>query len=713
MTGTRYLHCCGVGALALAFSAASSAALAQDATSSTAEPDAEIVVTAQKRDERLQDVPISISAFSGSQLETRGITSSSDLTQVTPGLTVSETSSYVNPFIRGVGSTAIIPGEVGSVSTYIDGVYMPVIFGAVYELANIESVQVLKGPQGTLFGRNTAGGAILIATQQPGFTWRGKLAASYGNSDARGASAYVNGPLTDTVAVSLLGDYSAHDGYLRDIVANKRIGAREAITTRGALLFQPSDRLKMTVNADYMRFDDPSGILAQPRNGYLGKTAATPDPSGFHDIALSIPGVARYKQYGGSLRSELEMGAARLVSITAKRKGRFNNDYDSDGTPIARQVIISDERTSMFSQEVQLVSTHGGPLNWVVGGFFSNQNAGYGPVRINTTVIRTNTNAKVYAVFADGTYKFGDFELTGGLRYNVDKHVYNGSLNGVTLAKDFKKEWKSWTPRAVVAYHPSSAFLTYASYSKGFKSGAFNQTSFSPVPIDPERITAYEVGVKLQPSRQLTLNAAAFLYDSKGLVVQTQNPVTNLQVLVNAAAARTKGGEIEATIRPVGKLSINAGISYLDARYRDFTDAQAFVPNLPGTPPALPDSTGNRSISIDASGNRIVRSPEWAFNLGVASTFDLPGGGAIVPSANLFRSSSFFFDSGNRLEQEAYTLVNAQRQWRLPDGRFTITSFGKNLTDEEYLRSFSATTFTDRAVVASPRTYGVKVGYDF
>lgn len=674
----------------------------------------DIVVTAQKRAERLQDVPISVSAFNARQLDAQQINSTSDLAQMTPSLTMSEQSNVVLPFIRGVGSTAIIPGEVGSISTYIDGVFMPSPFGAIYELANIESVQVLKGPQGTLFGRNTAGGAILLNTEQPGFTWKGKLSAQYGNYGAYKVGAYVNGPLSDQVAISLLGSYEKDDGYLHDIIRNKRTGELERGMARGSVLFRATDNLTFTLNADYTKNDDNSGISQQPRNGYRGKTASTPNPTGFYDVALNRVASANIEQYGGSLHIDWESGPVRVVSITAKRKNLYTvRDYDNDVTPINYSVIEFDEYSDNFSQELQVISNYSGPFKWVVGGFYSNQNAGWHELNFNGAIFKTNTNSKAFAAFADGTYTLGDFEVTGGVRYNLDELSYSGSLNGILRADNFKKKYTSVTPRAVLSYHPSSDFLAYASYSKGFKSGTFSQTAFSRKPIDPERIDAYELGLKLQPAPWLTANAAAYLYDIKGLVVQSQDPVTNLQVLQNAASARTKGVEFEATLRPIRQLDINAGISYLDAKYRDFTNAQAFVPNPPGIPPLSPDGTGNKSVSVDASGNRVVRSPKWTFNVGASWTVDLPAGGSVMPSAHIFRTAAFFFDAINRLKQDAYVLVNAQVEWRLPGDRFTIAAYAKNLSGTKYLSSFGASANTDRAVPGSPRTYGVRAAFKF
>jgi iron complex outermembrane receptor protein len=316
------------------------------------------------------------------------------------------------------------------------------------------------------------------------------------------------------------------------------------------------------------------------------------------------------------------------------------------------------------------------------------------------------------ALFADGTYKLGDFEITAGARYGGDRDIYTGSSNGVVRANGVRKKWSSFTPRVVLGYHPASGSMLYASYSKGFKSGLFNASSLSPTAINPEKIDAYEIGFKSQVNRVLFVNAAAYWYDTSDLQVMTQNPLTNLQVLSNAAASRNRGFELSATLQPVDGLSINAGLSYLDAKYRNFLRAQDFLPRTTA-PGAVPGSAGNSAVFFDATGNRVVRAPKWTMNLGASYKIDMAGGGSIVPSFNLFTTSKFYWDTVNRLEQKAYTLANAQLKWNLPGENFYVAGWVNNIGDTTYLTSFSPTTQTDRAIVGEPRTYGLKVGYTF
>lgn len=682
--------------------------------------ESEIIVTAQRRDQRLLDVPISVSAFGGEQLETRGITSSADLAQVTPGLVLTEQSSYVLPFIRGVGGAVVAPGEVGSISTYIDGVYIPINAGTNYQLANIESIQVLKGPQGTLFGRNTAGGAILINTEAPGFRWKGKFGADFGNLGERSVHGYVNGPVTDTVAVSLLANYARGDSYLYDINRQSKLDGRRSYDARGTLLFQPDDRLSVTLTGHYFHSEEPSSIAAQSRNGYLGLTAASPFPRGFYEVALNSDGLSQVKTYGISGKLEYDLGPVKLTSITANFWGDYiTRDYDSDATPINRQLINSTEFVEAFSQELQLASNSDGPLQWLLGGYYSDQDAGYNPVVIGAplanvaTSIATIVNQRTKAVFVDGTYSFGDIELTAGLRYNRDEQSYSGSLNGTPLVTKAEKNWASLTPRAVLSYKPSRSMLAYASFSKGFKSGLFNQTSFSATPIDPEKVTAYEIGLKIQPASSFTLTGAAFWYDMRGLQVSRQDPITNIITFQNAASAVTKGFELDATIRPISKLSVTAGLSYLDSRYRRYEEAQGYRPNDPFANQDNPSALGNSSVSIDVSGNRVVRAPRWMWNASLSYAVPLGSSGTLTPSATIFSTSSFFFDAVNRLEQKAYEIVNAKLDWELPGERVAIELYAKNLTDAKYVRSLTATSFTDRAIAAAPRTYGVRLRYNF
>lgn len=675
--------------------------------------DNEIIVTAQHRSQRLQDVPIAISAFSGDQLSSQGITTSRDLTQIAPGLIMTETNSNVQPFIRGVGSTTQIPGEVGSVAIYVDGVYQPSVVGLVFELANIESLEVLKGPQGTLYGRNALGGAINVNTKAPSFSPEGSFEVSYGRFNELSLRHYVSGPLSDKIAVSFAGNFKRRDGYFNDLFRGEKVHDLVGYGARAKLLFEASDDLSITLAADYDYRDDPIGTLQAPINGYRGKTATSIDRQGPYDYIADIYPSQRLRNYGFSGRIEYDLGGVKLMSLSAYRAFSAVSQIEADTTPFRVSFFNNDEHGNVFSQELQLTSDNSGPLNWIAGLYYADQISGYRPLVVNdVTTINLPVNAKVYAAFADATYKLGDFELTGGVRYNYEKKHYTGTLNGNLVVDRAEKSWESVTPRAIISYHPSRDLLVYASYSAGFKSGAFNTSAFSTRPLNPEKVDAYELGLKLSSGRLLTLNASAFWYDNTDIQLQTMSPVTNLPELTNAAKLRTKGVDLDLTLRPSSALYLRAGVAYLDAKFVSFPNAQIFVPAPPVTP-GVPDSGGNLSQKVDATGNRNVRSPEWTFNLAASYTIDLPDGGSIVPSANLFHATSFFYEYGNRIVQPAYTVVNAELNWRLPGDSVSIGIWAKNLFDERYFLSVTPNAFADRAVYAEPRTYGVRVGAKF
>jgi len=687
---------------------ASPAAGATDASTGSAE---EVIVTAQRREERLQDVPIAVTSVSGRQLESRGITSSSDLTFVAPGLTMSETSSFVQPFVRGVGTLTTSLGDQSSVATYVDGVYMPLLQTGVYDLANVSRVEVLKGPQGTLFGRNASGGAILITTERPQDEFGGHAEASYGNYNATGFRGYLTGPLGNGLAASLAASYGSHDGWVHDLFNGTTIGNAEHYTVRGSLLIEPMSRLSVTLNADYLYADDANGVTNAPVAGYLGLTPSSPNPTGPYQYVGNITPAQTSVQAGQSARIEYHFDDVDLISLTSNQRLETKVTFDNDSTPNQLIELLDTEKNDVFSQELQLQSSGSGPLRWMLGGFYYNQEAHYAPLDVliapSTNLhITANHGDEAYAAFADGTYRMGPFELTAGLRYNHETKNLTAVLNGFTIINDVHTSWDSLTPRAVVAYHPDESLLAYASYSQGFKSGAYNVSGLSPVPVNPEKVNAYEVGVKWRVSPTLTVDTSAYLYQTSNLQVQAIDPITGLQLLENAAQSESKGVDLDISWRPIPPLHLQFGASYLHAEYTKFPDASVYEPT--GGP-----SAGYTLTSEDVSGNHAVRSPDWTFTLAAEYDIALANGGRITPSLNLFTSSSFYWDFNNRAKTNAYSMLNAQVAWHLPGDHVTLSVWGRNLTDEHIYRSDLTTSIAEQVVWDDPRTYGVRLGYDF
>ncbi len=710
----RFLVSAAIGALVAALPAIPAAAQdAPDTTQQDAQADnsGEIIVTAQRREQRLQDVPIAVTALTADQIEGQGITSTFTLAQAVTGVTITESGGYVQPFIRGVGSTVTNLGEQGSAATYIDGVYMPTVNGMLYQLANIQSVEVLRGPQGTLFGRNANTGAIILTTRSPQFTPEGRFQIGYGNFNAVEAQGFLTGPITDTIAASVAGNYESHDGWFRHLPDGARVGDAERWMLRGAILFQATPDLSVTLNGDLMRTDDPSPILIQPIDRYQGYLPGGLLPERPYDvIGDTVPGYLS-SQEGVSMRVNWDLGPVSLVSTTANRWFYTHSiNYDSDTTPILYAQIDNTEEGTNFTQEVLLSSNGRRNFNWVVGGFYLRQDAQYAPLRITTpagtTLITADQTTQAYAVFADGTLRLGDFEITAGLRYSYEDKSYSGSANGTLVVDNASANWDALTPRVVLAYHPSNNMLLYGSFSQGFKSGTFNVNGLLSAEVDPETVDAYEIGAKLTLGPGTILNISAFHYNITDLQVQALNPANNLIQVANAAAVESNGVDVELTLRPVRGLDLRFGASYLDATFSSFPAAQIFVP--------VPGGDGrNQSVIRDVTGNRNVRSPEFTFNMAGTYTAELGNGGSIVVSGNVYYSSKFYWEVGNRLSEPSHVVANAQLTYNFPGDRFSLTLWGRNLTDELRYRNVQASGQADRQGFDEPRVYGVRAGYRF
>jgi iron complex outermembrane receptor protein len=707
----------------LAATLIASPAVAQDAgatpqaaaAEAQASGDVDIIVTAQRREQRLQDVPISITALTANELGKQGITSTHDIAQSVTGMTITESGGYVQPFIRGVGSTVTNLGEPGSAATYIDGVYMPTVNGQLYELANLESIQVLKGPQGTLFGRNANTGAIIITTRQPSFEPGGSFSASYGNFNAIKLNGFLTGGLSDKVAVSVAGNYDRHDGwFVNRNPANgygKHLGDSERYTIRGNVLIQPTDDLKITLSADKMHGLDASPIILQPINGYQGYLPGALLPQGPYDYIGNEKLNYRTGQWGVSGRINWDLGAVALTSTTAFRHYLSRSiDYDSDTTPARLSSINNRDVGDNFTQELLLSSTGSGKFTWTIGGFYLRQDGELDPLRIASgaveTIIEGQQVTEALAVFADGTLKLGDFEITGGLRYSNEKKDFSGQRNGTAIVTGAKKSWNSVTPRVVLAYHPSRELMLYASFSQGFKTGAFNANALSPIPIDPETVDAFEGGFKLMPAPGLTINGAAFYYKTKDLQVQALNPNTNLIELRNAAEVTSKGADLDIAYSPIQNMNLKLGVSYLNAKFTDFPNAQVFLP-------VVGSDGRNATAIVNVTGKRNVRSPDWTVNFAADYRFELGNGGSIVPSFNIYHSSKFFWTVDNRIVEPSHVVANATITWNLPGDRFSVAIWGRNITDELRFRNVSASGQADRRAADEPALYGVRVGYRF
>lgn len=673
----------------------------------------EIIVTAQRTNQRLQDVPIAVTAVTASSLQARGITSSENLTNAVPGLQINRYGSTVTPYLRGVGALAGSPNQENSVATYIDGIYIATPSGGLTAFNNVDRVEVLKGPQGTLFGRNATGGVIQIITKTPQHTPAMNFQFGYGNYDTVNSGVYLTGGLSGTIAADLAVQYRDQgDGFGRDLFNGKDAFYGREYGARSKILWEPSSATTVTFAADYNNLVDHSANYVYDPNGVVPLNPGQ-IRDGRYNTSTDFPSKVQVKTWGGSLTIKQDVGFAELVSLSARRlmEGLFRFDRDSTPLPILHFDTPLSNKT--WSQEVQLISKDNGPLNWTLGAFYYDMKGGYVPARLigialggapdSSLFIKGVQRNKSVSVYAQATYEIlPELKATGGIRYTSEKIRINYDVlpGGVYLySTKNKTSFKKPTWRMALDYEFVNNIHTYVSYNRGIKSGGFEVLSpgipgAPSAPYNPEILDAYEFGFKSELfDRRLRLNLAAFYYDYQDIQVSS-NPGTFI-LTTNAASAKVKGidGDFEAAITDEFRLS--GGFAVLDGKFGNFPNPSVF------------DEFGNTVVLPNAKGNRTGRTPKFTANL-LATYTKETAIGKFGLTGSFAHNSGYYFDPDNRIAAPSYDLFGASVSWTDPSDRYTIRLWGENLTDEHYLSQFSeGQGLGDTYTYAAPRTYGV------
>jgi iron complex outermembrane recepter protein len=444
MSRRSCLSLAGLGLLLApgAVSAQSTPATDSDAVSEGIE---DIVVTAQRREERLQDVPIAVTAISGTQLTNSGVATTQDLVTVTPALTISQNGGTFLPRLRGIGASFGGPGIENSIATYVDGVYIAAAPASLFSLAGVERVEILKGPQGTLFGRNATGGLIQVVTKKPSELFSGSISGSYGNYDTVGGDAY----MTDGFAPGLAIDVAAHVSFQRDGFGRNRFLGTDANRTDRDLAFRSQVHFEnggtsIRLAVDYSKVEgSPFEFRRSPYDiSTLGPILENQSP---WDTNSNLPYYSATQSYGISLTGNQELGFADLVSISAARGARLFTQLDADTTPTNGFTVDFREKDKQFSQELQLVSKPGSAVNWLLGGYLFDARSRYSPVNLNFGPILQNPSVRLatlrtfnsqetrsYAMFGQVTVPLGEAtRLTGGLRYTIERKRFSAEQFGI------------------------------------------------------------------------------------------------------------------------------------------------------------------------------------------------------------------------------------------------------------------------------------------
>ncbi len=728
-----------------------------------------VTVTARRREEDSQKVPTPITVLGGETLEAQRISRVQDLQQVLPSVNVAYIHARQSSVaVRGIGNNPASDGLEGSAGIYLDNVYLGRPGMAVFDLLDIEQLELLRGPQGTLFGKNTTAGVLNISTRAPTFTAERTVEVSGGQDGYFQGRGTVSGPLGETLAGRLSAYRTRDDGYIKNIHDDNYLNGGERQGARGQLLFEPNEDFSLRWIADYNEEDSSNGSMVVYGGAErFWQRAALVGASPLRDPQrrkVNINGRQHVSvhQGGSSLEANWNLaGGYRLTSISAYRYWHFTPANDEQLNVSAINDTGVEVHDRQFSQEIRLASPTGGAFDYVVGAYAFRQNLGnktftsYGPLAdlyllganlgaLNDTYSKANGKIETdsFALFAQGTWHLTErLDFTAGLRGTYEEKnakverfaplggaavggvgaaVRNGQL-GAYDSGDLSQY--NFAPSALLSlsYQFSDDLLGYASLSHGEKSGGVNlavgsapSAGADSLLVGPERANDAELGLKSTLfDRRLLLNANLFWTGIHGYQATTlyQAPGSTqlVQVLANAGSVRSRGLEFEATALPLRGLTLNFNGSYNDVTYLSFKDAPcpAEVSPRPGAP-----------SSCDLTGQRVVGASKWIANLNGEYQWRLDDRFQPYVSASYaYRSAAEgTLDNSDLSKIDGYALVNLAAGLRsdLGDGQLDTSVWLKNAFDKDYyLSAFASINGSYTASVGQPRTLGVSLRYDF
>jgi iron complex outermembrane receptor protein len=694
----------------------------------------EIVVTAQKRSENMQNVPLSVTAITAASLVANKIDTTQDLQLLSPSLVYNAASGYAQPFLRGIGSDFTLPNADPSVATYIDGAFVANQQATIENLLGVERVEVLEGPQGTLYGRNAVGGAISIYTLTPTQTPEGQVTLTTGNFARKEGSAYISGGITSDLAVGLYVAGSEMNPYVEEVSPPVSGDAHVESNTgvRLKAVYTPTDRLTLTGSVEATHSDSfDADVYRQLAANGLGFVLFPSSPRNGQPYTATgyFPTYNRTSQQSYTLREQYDFGWADLVGVSNYRNVRNFGAFDLTGVDEPLLGGAASPQTSrQYSQEVQLLSPAGSTVQWIGGLYFFHEVGAFSPDQTESGVlfgpgyasdnIFGSVVTKSYAAFGQTRLPL-DFlaqgiGLTLGGRYTEDHKSYVGFTTltddtGAPLAPTqtfppSSKSWSEFTPKVTLDYKINDV-LYYATYSKGFKAGVYNlATPANPGPVNPETLNSYEIGEKARMlDSRLQVNSSAYYYDYKNLQVEVIDfQAAGATLLENAAQARAYGLESSLEFAVTGELKATGQVAW---EHTEYTKYDSFSSVNPVT---------LASQSVNATGNQLQRAPKWITSGGLEYTKTVGDGSTFHASTNLYYNGGFYWTAANTFRQAPYALLNASVGYTLPGDHWTITGWGKNLTNRLYEAGLvTASPFGVFGSDAPPRMYGISAQYKF
>ena len=690
----------------------------------------EIVTTAQRQSQSVQDAPVAVTVITTDELETKQIADSIDIQNFVPNLNIGTNTGTANAariFLRGVGEDESRGAVEPAVGTYVDGVYLGRTVGALFDLVDLEQVEVLRGPQGTLYGRNSNGGAIKISTVKPQAENDVTAKFTYGNYDRLEARGMVNFAMGDATAVRLSGLYRTREGFF-EVMPNGAaagesrddVGEIDTLAFRGAISHDFGD-WNILLSADYTEDDSdpiPSSIIdSADADGNLFTIEPAPGASCFASSLTEITAFdfrpigcfaahrneTKARGVSGTITGNL--GNHTVQSITASRK--LNDDLQSHiGFAYAQQ---TDQ--DQFSQEITLSSNLDGAFNYVVGGYYWNEDLVLDSIFVFPFRVAADTES--FAVFGQGIFDISDrASITAGLRYTDESRSFDGVNLTTTLSNSDDNDFDNLSYTAKLDYDLTDGLMVYASYATGFKGSGFSPDCFGAaacfLPVDKETVDTIEVGFRSQFwDNRMQFNGTFFNSQYDDLQIAATVPGLGF-TRFNVDETEIQGLEFDMRFRPNERFELVANLGLLDGEYKALTISQAGGLSNAGA------SCPGGVVTIDcALGLDLKNAPDYKANIAANYTHPFEGGDLTISGDISFEDDSFNLVANSPASAftDIPTLINARIAYQPDDSFWNVALWAKNLTDEEYFRAGTA---TGLAVYASaPATYGIDIGFDF
>lgn len=672
----------------------------------------EIVVTSRKRavSESLQDVPVAATALGKEQMKAVFAEDLHDMAALAPNVNIESAGTQAgvsNIFVRGMGLSGSTPTDEPAVGIIQDGVFWGVNYGALGYTYDLEAVEILRGPQGTLFGRNVTGGAVSIRSARPSGEFGFGVEATLGSNSRRDIAGYLETPIIDNVLSARFAVQQKNaDGDIENLTTgNDSVGDVDARTIRGVFVFEPSEKLDLTLIAE--RYED-NGDATPTFKPNAKEFTVTSDLDGkVHGSTIDM----------AVLEANYELDHGIVTSISGYRSVMSDNTTDLDGlpAPIFHARFTMDDQ-EQFSQEIRYASTFSDKYRFTVGAYYFSQDWKYEERR--NQVINANAQAQLKdhtskAIFTDVDYHLTDeWTLNFGGRYSKEEKSARAAGfaacdpdEDVVLDCTYgpndedSAEWSNFSPKLGVSYRPNEDWLWYGSYTRGFRSGGFSMRGL-PLqrPYDEEIVDAWEVGFKTELSNgKIRLNGAAFYNIYDDLQRTVVDPITTLQTTLNAATATITGFELELTAQLTDSLILSTNYGYTDASYSEFNGF---------------DVDGDQVADPEAKDLNFARVAPHQMMVALTHETEAFSGWSLLSRASYNWTDDHHLDDNNLVFQDSYGVVDASVKLISPEGNWSVAAFGKNLTEEEYF-TWGLALIGGINWGAQPRTWGLELSYEY